>query len=168
MPTIAFGVPGSASMAILLGAFLIHGLVPGPEMLREKLDVTYAIVWSVAFANIFGAGICFLFSDQLAKIALVRFSIIMPMILTVIMIGAFQARRDWGDLIAVIAFGILGSIMKRLKWPRPPIILGAPVPLHSLPDTLHCHGLPVPGVIAEDPVGLRYCVPALDIGKGQA
>lgn len=124
VPTIAFGVPGSASMAILLGAFLIHGLVPGPEMLREKLDVTYAIVWSVAFANIFGAGICFLFSDQLAKIALVRFSIIMPMILTVIMIGAFQARRDWGDLMAVIAFGILGWVMKRLKWPRPPIILG--------------------------------------------
>lgn len=124
VPTIAFGVPGSASMAILLGAFLIHGLVPGPEMLREKLDVTYAIVWSVAFANIIGAGICFLFSDQLAKIALVRFSIIMPMILTVIMIGAFQARRDWGDLIAVLAFGILGWVMKRLKWPRPPIILG--------------------------------------------
>ena len=124
VPTIAFGVPGSASMAILLGAFLIHGLVPGPEMLREKLDVTYAIVWSVAFANIFGAGICFLFSNQLAKIALIRFSIIMPMILTVIMIGAFQARRDWGDLIAVILFGILGWVMKRLKWPRPPIILG--------------------------------------------
>lgn len=124
VPTIAFGVPGSASMAILLGAFLIHGLVPGPDMLRQNLDVTYAIVWSVAFANIFGAGICFLASDQLARIALIRYSIIMPLILTVIMVGAFQARRDWGDLIAVIAFGILGWIMKRLKWPRPPVILG--------------------------------------------
>jgi len=124
VPTIAFGVPGSASMAILLGAFLIHGLVPGPDMLRQNLDVTYTIVWSVALANIFGAGICFLASDQLAKIALIRHSIIMPMIVSVIMIGAFQARRDWGDLLAVLAFGVLGWTMKRLKWPRPPIILG--------------------------------------------
>jgi TctA family transporter len=124
VPTVAFGVPGSASMAILLGAFLIHGLVPGPDMLRQNLDVTYAIVWSVALANIFGAGICFLASDQLAKIALIRYSIIMPLILTVILIGAFQARRDWGDFVAVLAFGVLGWVMKRLKWPRPPVILG--------------------------------------------
>lgn len=124
VPTVAFGVPGSASMAILLGAFLIHGLVPGPDMLHQNLDVTYVIVWSVALANIFGAGICFLFSDQLAKIALIRYSVIMPLILTVILIGAFQAQRAWGDLIAVICFGIFGWTMKRLKWPRPPIILG--------------------------------------------
>ncbi|HSR72430.1 MAG TPA: tripartite tricarboxylate transporter permease, partial [Kiloniellales bacterium] len=58
VPTIAFGVPGSASMALLLGAFLMHGLVPGPEMLTRNLDVTYAIIWSLAIANILGAGIC--------------------------------------------------------------------------------------------------------------
>ena len=67
-------------MAILLGAFLIHGLVPGPDMLNKDLNVTYTIVWSVALANILGAGLCFLFSDQLAKIAVVRHSIIMPLI----------------------------------------------------------------------------------------
>ena len=56
VPTIAFGVPGSATMAILLGAFLIHGLVPGPDMLHKNLDITYSMVWSVALANILGAG----------------------------------------------------------------------------------------------------------------
>src|SRR5204862_1915895 len=56
VPTIAFGVPGSATMAILLGAFLIHGLVPGPDMLHKNLDITYAMVWSVAPAPILGAG----------------------------------------------------------------------------------------------------------------
>ena len=56
VPTVAFGVPGSATMAILLGAFLIHGLVPGPDMLHKNLDITYAMVWSVALANILGAG----------------------------------------------------------------------------------------------------------------
>ena len=74
VPTIAFGVPGSASMALLLGAFLIHGLVPGPDMLAKNLDVTYAMVWSVAIANILGAGLCFLFSGQFAKIATLRYT----------------------------------------------------------------------------------------------
>ncbi|MDP6172948.1 MAG: tripartite tricarboxylate transporter permease, partial [Rhodospirillales bacterium] len=124
VPTIAFGVPGSASMAILLGAFLIHGLRPGPDLLTKNLDVTYAIIWSVALANILGAGICFAFSNQFAKIALVRQPVIMPLIITVIMVGAFQGSRNWGDLIVVLLFGLLGWIMKRLGWPRPPVILG--------------------------------------------
>jgi TctA family transporter len=124
VPTVAFGVPGSAGMAILLGAFLIHGLQPGPEMLTKHLDLTYSMVWSVALANILGAGICFAFSDQFAKIALVRFSVLMPLILSIVFIAAFQGSRKWGDIYAVFAFGLLGWIMKRLKWPRPPLILG--------------------------------------------
>ncbi|NQV56846.1 MAG: tripartite tricarboxylate transporter permease [Rhodospirillales bacterium] len=124
VPTIAFGVPGSASMAILLGAFLIHGLQPGPAMLTKNLDVTYSIIWSVALANILGAGICFAFSNQFAKVALLRHSVIMPVILTVIMVGAYQGSRNWGDLFALVLFGALGWAMKRLGWPRPPLILG--------------------------------------------
>ena len=124
VPTIAFGVPGSASMAILLGAFLVHGLVPGPDMLTKNLDVTYTMVWSVALANILGAGLCFAFSDQFAKIALIRQPIIMPLILTVIFVGAFQGSRQWGDLYTLLFFAVLGWIMKRQGWPRPPLILG--------------------------------------------
>ncbi len=124
VPTIAFGVPGSASMAILLGAFLILGLVPGPEMLSTNLDITYTIVWSVALANILGAGLCFAFSNQFAKIAQIRQPIIMPLILTVIFIGAFSGSRQWGDLYTVLLFGVLGWFMKRVNWPRPPLILG--------------------------------------------
>jgi TctA family transporter len=124
VPTIAFGVPGSASMAILLGAFLIHGLVPGPQMLTEKLDVTYVMIWSVALANILGTGICFGFSNQFAKIATIRQPVLMPLILTVLIIGAYQATRNWGDLVALLVFALLGWTMKRLRWPRPPVILG--------------------------------------------
>jgi TctA family transporter len=124
VPTIAFGVPGSASMALILGAFLIHGLVPGPEMLTKRLDVTYTMVWSVAFANIFGAGICFTFANQLAKIALVRVGILAPTVVAIVFVGAFQGSRQWGDIYALLAFGFIGFIMKRLRWPRPPLILG--------------------------------------------
>jgi len=124
VPTIAFGVPGSASMALILGAFLIHGLVPGPEMLNKHLDVTYTLVWSVAIANILGAGICFAFANQLAKVALIRIGILAPVVLAVTYIGAFQGSRQWGDIYALLIFGLIGWIMKRLRWPRPPLILG--------------------------------------------
>jgi TctA family transporter len=124
VPTVAFGVPGSAGMAILLGAFMIHGLVPGPDMLTKNLPVTYTMVWSIAVANILGAGICFAFSGQLAKVATLRYTLILPIIMAVMYVGAFQANRNWGDLYVLILFGIFGWIMKQLKWPRPPLILG--------------------------------------------
>lgn len=124
VPTIAFAVPGSAMMAILLSVFLVHGLVPGPEMLTRNLDTTYAMVWSIALANILGAGICIAFSSQLAKIALLRHTIILPVIITFVIVGAFQSTRSWGDLYALLAFAVLGWTMKQLKWPRPPLMLG--------------------------------------------
>ena len=124
VPTVAFGVPGSAGMAILLGAFMIHGLVPGPDMLGKHLNVTYAMVWSVALANVLGAGICYLFSPQFALLATLRYTLIMPSVLGIIYIGAFQGTRNWGDLWTLLIFGVLGWAMKQLKWPRPPLILG--------------------------------------------
>ncbi|MGH6948064.1 MAG: tripartite tricarboxylate transporter permease [Kiloniellales bacterium] len=124
VPTIAFGVPGSASMALLLAAFLIHGLVPGPDMLTKNLDVTYAIVWTVAMANILGAGICFLSGNLLGRLALVRYTILLPLVVAVIYVGAFQGSRSWGDLYVLLIFGVIGWIMKRFGWPRPPLILG--------------------------------------------
>ena len=124
VPTVAFGVPGSAAMAILLGVFLIHGLEPGPKMLSENLAVTYTMVWSVAIANILGAGLCFAFSGQLAKIALLRYTVILPPVLTFVFIGAYQASRSWGDLYALLIFAVIGWLMKQFRWPRPPLILG--------------------------------------------
>ena len=124
VPTVAFGVPSSAGMAILLGAFLIHGLVPGPEMLTKHLDITYSMVWSIAIANILGSGLCFLFSGQLAKVATLRYTLFMPGVLSLIYIGAFEASRNWGDVFSLMFFGVLGWAMKHFKWPRPPLVLG--------------------------------------------
>ncbi len=124
VPTVAFGVPGSAGMAILLGAFLIHGLVPGPDMLTKNLNITYSMVWSIALANILGAGLCYLFSGQFARLATFRYTLILPSVLGIIYIGAFEGSRSWGDLYALLFFGVLGWTMKQLKWPRPPLILG--------------------------------------------
>jgi len=124
VPTVAFGVPTSAGMAILLGAFLIHGLVPGPDMLTKNLDITYSMVWSIAFANVLGSGLCFLLSGQFAKLVTLRYTLILPVALSLIYIGAFQGTRQWGDLYSLLFFGVLGWIMKHFKFPRPPLILG--------------------------------------------
>ena len=124
VPTVAFGIPGSATMSILLAAFVIHGLTPGPDMLNKNLDVTFSMVWSIAIANILGAGMCFAFSPQFARLSLLRYTLICPGVLGIIYIGAFEATRAWGDLYVLLIAGVVGWTMKQLKWPRPPLILG--------------------------------------------
>ena len=124
IPTIVFGVPGSAGMAILLGAFLMHGLVPGPDMLTKNLAITYSMVWSIAIANVLGSGLCFIFSSQFAKLASLRYSLILPVVLCMVYIGAFEGKRQWGDLYSLLFFGVFAWGMKHFKWPRPPLVLG--------------------------------------------
>src|SRR5271168_5099157 len=124
VPTIAFGVPAGASMAILLGAFLMHGLTPGPDMLTKHLDLTYMIVWSLTLAHVIGAVICILCSGWLAQISRVRPEILLPVILALVFVAAFDGEHDWGDLYSLLFFGVIGWIMKRLGWPRPPMVLG--------------------------------------------
>jgi len=124
IPTLAFGVPGSASMAILLGALMVHGFVPGPDMVTQHLDVTYSMVWSIVIANILGAGLCFALSGQFAKLSVLRYTLVLPPIMAIVYVGAFQGSRNWGDLYVLLIFGLIGWTMKRLEWPRPPLILG--------------------------------------------
>jgi TctA family transporter len=124
IPTIAFGVPGSASMALLLGAMTIQGLTPGSAMLTKHLDVTYTMIWSLAIANIFGAGLCLLFTNTLAKIALVRIHLLAPLVIAVVFLASFQGSVHYGDLWSLLFFSFVGWFMKRFGWPRPPIILG--------------------------------------------
>ncbi|WP_077034603.1 tripartite tricarboxylate transporter permease [Pelomonas sp. KK5] len=124
VPMLAFGVPGGAVQAILLGAMLVHGFVPGPEILTKHLDLAFSMVWSIALANIFGAGLCFALSGQFAKVATLRWTLILPVIMPIVYVGAFEGKHSWGDMIVLLVFGLLGWIMKRMKWARPPLILG--------------------------------------------
>jgi len=126
--TIAFGVPASVIMAILLGAFIIQGIVPGPDMLipppKGKLDLTFSFVWVIIISNIITVAICFLFLEPLAKVTQVRGGIIIPIILVLIYLGAFAEKNAFEDMIIVLFFGGLGWIMEKLAWPRPPVLLG--------------------------------------------
>ena len=126
--TIAFGVPASVVMAILLGAFIIQGIVPGPDMLlpppKGKLDLTYSFVWVIIISNMITVAVCFLFLKPLAKVTQVRGSIIIPLILVLIYLGAFAEKNAFEDMIIVLFFGALGWVMEKMEWPRPPVLLG--------------------------------------------
>jgi TctA family transporter len=124
VPTLAFGIPGSASMALLIGGFMIHGLQPGPGMLTQHLDITYSIVWSTAIANVMATAIALLFTNQLAKLSSVRIHILAPLVTIVVFLAAYQATANMGDLVTVLVIGVLGWLMKRCGWPRPPLLLG--------------------------------------------
>ena len=129
IPTVAFGVPSGVTMAILLGAFIIQGLVPGPSMLTPEsrgghLGLTFSFVWTIVIANIVTVAVCFLFLRQLAKITQVRGSLLIPPVLLLIYLGAFAEKNAFEDLYLVLFFGVLGWVMEKLHWPRPPLILG--------------------------------------------
>lgn len=124
IPTLLFGVPGSGSMAVFLGGLLILGIQPGPAMVTEHLDLLYTAVWSLALANVLGAGLSILLSKPITRLTLVPFSYLAPFMVLIITLASYQASRSWGDLIALLAMGVLGWLMKQFGWPRPAALIG--------------------------------------------
>ncbi|MGH7926393.1 MAG: tripartite tricarboxylate transporter permease, partial [Candidatus Binatia bacterium] len=124
IPTIAFGMPGSVVMAILLGAFLIQGLVPGPDMLTKHLDLTFSFVWLIVISNIITVALCFLFINQLVKVTYVRGALLVPAILLLVILGGYAESHSTFDMAITLLFGFIGVLMVYLDWPRPPLILG--------------------------------------------
>ena len=131
--TLAFGIPGSATMSLVLAAMLLLGLSPGPKMVTERLDLTLIIVWSLVLANLMATGLCFLFTRQLAGITKLPVHHLFPVLIVLIFLAAYQSTTDWGDLVALLGFSAIGISMKRFGWPRPPLIVG--IVLQRLAET---------------------------------
>jgi len=124
IPTIAFGVPGSSAMAILLGAFFLQGIMPGPDMLDKHLVLTFSMVWTMVVANIITVAASLLFLNQLAKLTVVRGSVLIPFVLFLAFIGSYTSNNHLGDLVVFLVFGFVGYLMIRCGWPRAPLVLG--------------------------------------------
>jgi len=124
IPTLMFGIPGSASMALFLGALVLIGVEPGIGMMERHLDLTYIIIWSLAIANIVGAGICLFLAKPIARLTLVPFTLVAPFMIVIIFFAAFQATRAWEDLIALFVLGVFAVYMKRFGWSRPAFLIG--------------------------------------------
>lgn len=124
MPTLFFGIPGSGSMALFLGALILIGVEPGIGMTERDLDLTFVIVWSLALANVIGAGICLFLARPIARLTLVPFALLAPFMIAIIYFAAYQATRSWYDLIALFVLGVFAMYMKRFGWSRPALLIG--------------------------------------------
>ncbi|MGB6228644.1 MAG: tripartite tricarboxylate transporter permease, partial [Litorimonas sp.] len=124
VPTLIFGIPGSGSMAIFLGGLALLNMTPGPQMVRNDLDMTYPIVWSLALANVFGAGLCILLSKWIAKLTTIRFTTFAPYLFMIIAFAAFQSRMSIADLAALMFIGLIGILLRRFDYSRPAFLIG--------------------------------------------
>ena len=127
VPTLLFGIPGSGSMAIFIGAIALLGsgnIEVGPSMLKNNLDITYAIVWLLALANVVGTLICIGASGGIARLTTIPFSLLAPFLFMIIAFAAFQSGQDLMDLVALFVIGFLGIMMRRFDWSRPAFLIG--------------------------------------------
>jgi TctA family transporter len=122
--TLLLGFPQGVVTALFIVALLAWGYLPGPEMVKKNADVIYSVVWLQGISGITGTLIGFFLAAQLAKLAEVRYTFMVPLMFIFILMGAFSVHRDPIDLLVVVGFGTLGYFMRRFGYPRPAMILG--------------------------------------------
>ena len=123
IPTLAFGIPGSQGMAILLGAFIMIGIVPGPEMVTKHLDIVFMLVFIVVIGNIFATGIGLISANKLQKLTVIPGKQLVPIILAICLIGSFVTNGRFSDVIVALIFAILGYFMKKYGYSRAAFII---------------------------------------------
>lgn len=124
IPTVAFGIPGSSGMAILLGAFVVMGLQPGPAMLKQNLDVVWTMVWILVIANILGALGFLVLTPYFSQLTKLRNSMLVPFIVVFIMVGSYLTGGRFENMIITIVMSLVGYVMDKYKYPRAPLVLG--------------------------------------------
>lgn len=124
VPLVALGIPGSATTAVLLGGFILHGLQPGPLLMRTSPDVVYSMFIALIL-------VCFLilvisngFIKYFAKLMSVSYAYLGTIIIMLSLIGTFATRNSMVDLWTIVIAGIIGYFLDKLNFPVAPIILG--------------------------------------------
>lgn len=143
IPLLTLGIPGSAGTAIILGAFLIHGMQPGPTLFVRQPELTYTIFVGMFLANLIIIFLAKLFITYFIKVVELPYTILGPTILICCIIGTFAVQNSYGHVWIMIAFAFIGFIMERLNYPLPPLILGVvlgPIAEENLRQTLRISG----------------------------
>jgi TctA family transporter len=124
LTTMCFGIPGSSSCAILLGAFVLVGITPGPTMVDKNLDMIFALFAGIAIANIMGGLICMGTASYLTRIAFIPMDFMFPIIVAIILVAAVATEEALWDLAVVALSGFLGLAMKRFGYSLAALALG--------------------------------------------
>ena len=124
VPLLTLGIPGSGATAVILGAFLLHGMQPGPQVFIKNADLVNAIFASL-FLGIIGMCLMGYFAIKpLIKVLYLPEAITSAFVVMFCFIGAFAARNNITDLWMIVAFGIVGYLFERYKFPIAPMVLG--------------------------------------------
>ena len=127
IPLLTMGIPGSGATAIILGAFLLHGVQPGPQIFTnpEQSQMAYAVIASM-FIGVLGMCLLGYFAIKLL-VRVLEFpeAVVSAFVVMFCFIGAFAARNNLSDLYVIAAFGVLGFLFERWRFPIAPLVLGS-------------------------------------------
>lgn len=143
LPSLAFGIPGSSDWAVVMGAMVIHGLTPGPNLIRESPDIVWIAIIVLSAASFFTSALGLLFGPQLLQITRIKPGILSPFVLMLAVIGAYALNLSTTDVIVSIAFGLVAYAMRSIGMPLIPLILGfilGPLVEKSYLQTLSSYG----------------------------
>ncbi|MDR2392023.1 MAG: tripartite tricarboxylate transporter permease [Planctomycetota bacterium] len=124
IPLLTMGIPGDAGTAVMLGAFMMHGIVPGPLLFRDQGEFVYTIIVGLFIANVFMCLLGYAGLKLFAKIPAIPAAIMVPLIFILCYVGAFALNNNVDDIYFMIAAGIVAYILLKLEFSMPPIILG--------------------------------------------
>jgi putative tricarboxylic transport membrane protein len=124
VPLLTLGIPGSAGTAIMLGAFLIHGLKPGPLLFMQQPTLVYTIFVGMFLANLSIIILAKVFIRYFSKVIELPYNILGPGILIFCVVGSFAIRNNFGDIWIMLIFAVIGFFMEKYGYPLAPIILG--------------------------------------------
>jgi putative tricarboxylic transport membrane protein len=124
LTTMAFGVPGSAVMTMIMAAFIIVGVTPGPMMLIDNLPLALTLLMGIALANIIGGVISLLAAPQISRLSTIHYNFLFPTVLILSMTGIYISTHSTWNFIMLLVFTLLGLIMKRNGYSRPALMLG--------------------------------------------
>jgi putative tricarboxylic transport membrane protein len=124
IPLLTLGIPGDPITAIMLGAFLVHGLVPGPDLFAKSGTIIYAVFIGLIVANILHFFIASLGVKLFTRLLSMSRAYLFPIVLVICMAGAFTTNSNLFDVYVMLFFGVLGYVMKKLSFPIPPLMMG--------------------------------------------
>jgi putative tricarboxylic transport membrane protein len=123
VPLLTLGIPGSPTLAVLMGAFIIHGLTPGPFLFQERPDVVWGLIASMYVGNVILLVLNLPLVGLWAKLLEIRYQFLYPGILLFCILGAYSLNQSVFDVGVMIAFGVLGYIFRKIDWPLAPTVL---------------------------------------------
>ncbi len=123
LPTLAFGIPGSAEMAVFLGILVLHGMQPGPAIFAEHQQEIYGLILALTLSALLASVIGLIFVRWLAAITLVKGQILAPVVIAVSLVGVYAINLTPGDVVLAAALGVIGYLMLRFDYPRLPLVI---------------------------------------------